>query len=999
MTEPVYWKSLDELRRDSRAQAERRREFLEPLPSALAPAQEAGAHNGRRDFLALMGFSLGAATMGACSRAPVRKALPFVNQPEETTPGLAGWYASTCGGCAASCSLLVKTRDGRPIKIEGNPDSALFGGGTCAVGQATVLSLYDDERLRGPLWRGQPTSWSEVDAEVQPRLEAAMARGHRVVLLSGPVPGPSTREVLAQWKRTYPRFEHVVYEPRSQAALRRAHLECFGRAAVPHYRFDAAALVVALEADFLGTWLSPVEFTRQYARRRVPEGEMARHVQFESGLSLTGANADERHAVAPSEMGAVALALLRRVQAAAGQPAPPSEDAVPVAAPVLDALAASLWRHRGAALVVSAAADPALQVLVAALNHALGSYGSTIDLSRPSLQAQADDTAMATLVEDMHRGEVQVLLVHGVNPAYDYEDAGRFADALERVALTVSLGERLDETAARAHAVCPDHHFLESWGDAEPVASALSLRQPAIAPLFDTRAAQDSLLKWMGQPPDFHAFLRETWRRTVFPAAPGADAAGGFEAFWDRALQRGLLDLAPAGEAAPAFRGAVDQAAAAVRAAQRASATARGADTFELHLYESVGLRDGRHANNPWLQEMPDPVTKVTWGNTACIAPAAAERLGLGDGDVVELSDGMVRVQLPVCVQPGQDDGTVSVALGYGRSQAGKVGNAVGAGAYAFARLEDGVRRHALPAVTLRATGRRRALAATQTHHSMEGRPLIREASWAAYRADAVAALGAPAAEPRSLWAPAAAKGAHTWGLAIDLSSCTGCSACVVACQAENNVPVVGAEEVRRGREMHWIRIDRYYSGPADAPATAFQPVMCQHCHDAPCETVCPVVATVHSSDGLNQQVYNRCIGTRYCENNCPYKVRRFNWFTYAQNPRFGFPMDSALGTMVLNPDVVVRSRGVMEKCSLCVQRIQAGVLEAKLASRPLADGAIQTACQQACPAEAIVFGDLDDPQSRVSRMSHGPRAYHLLEQLGTRPGVGYLARIRNGEA
>jgi MoCo/4Fe-4S cofactor protein with predicted Tat translocation signal len=997
--ERVYWKSLDELRRDSRAQAERRREFQEPLPAAGAPAQEAGAHNGRRDFLTLMGFSLGAATLGSCARAPERKALPFVSQPEETTPGVASWYASTCGGCSAACSLLVKTRDGRPIKVEGNPDSALFGGGTCAVGQATVLSLYDEERLRGPLWRGQPTSWSEVDAEVQPRLEAAMARGHRVVLLSGPLPGPSTRELLAQWKRTYPRFEHVVYEPRSQAALRRAHQECFGRAVVPHYRFEAAALVVGLEADFLGTWLSPVEFTRQYARRRAPEGEMARHVQFESGLSLTGANADRRHAVSPSQLGAVALALLRRVQAAAGHPAPPGEDSVPVAPAVLDALAADLWRHRGASLVVSAAADPALQVLVAALNHHLGNYGPTIDLARSSLQAQADDAALAALVEDMHRGEVQVLLLHGVNPAYDYEDASRFADAMERVALTVSLGERLDETAARAHAVCPDHHFLESWGDAEPVASSLSLRQPAVAPLFDTRSAQDSLLKWMGQAADYHTFLRETWRRSVHPRAVGS-AAGrpGFDLFWDQALERGLVELPAADEALPPFRGPLDDAVAEVRAAQRAAALTRGPDTFELHLYESVGLRDGRHANNPWLQELPDPITKVTWGNAACLAPAAAERLGLGDGDVVELSDGMVRVQLPVCVQPGQEAGTVSVALGYGRRQAGKVGSGVGAGAFAFARLQGGVRRHALPAVSLRATGRTRPLAATQTHHSMEGRPLVREAAWPAYRADARAALGAPAEEPRSLWAPTA-KGAHTWGLAIDLSSCTGCSACVVACQAENNVAVVGADEVRRGREMHWIRIDRYYSGEANAPDTSFQPVMCQHCHDAPCETVCPVVATVHSAEGLNQQVYNRCIGTRYCENNCPYKVRRFNWFNYTSGPRAGFPLSSALGTMVLNPDVVVRSRGVMEKCSLCVQRIQAGKLEARLAGRPLADGGVQTACQQACPAQAIVFGDLDDAGSRVAGLSRGPRAYHLLEQLGTRPGVGYLAKIRNREA
>ncbi|HEX6739707.1 MAG TPA: 4Fe-4S dicluster domain-containing protein, partial [Vicinamibacteria bacterium] len=674
----------------------------------------------------------------------------------------------------------------------------------------------------------------------------------------------------------------------------------------------------------------------------------------------------------------------------ARRPVPPAGQGLPVDAGVIAELAQELWRHAGESLVVSGAADAAVQVLVAALNHELGNVGRTLDHARPSLQAQADDREMARLVDELNDGRVQALLVHGVNPAYDYPEADRFVQGLERAALTVSFADRLDETAARMHAVCPDHHFLEAWGDAEPVAAYLGLAQPTVAPLFETRAAQESLLKWMGERPDFHAYLREHWRREVFPHQQGEVD---FERFWARALQAGFLELPAAAQPLPPFSADVERAAAQVETAQALTRAHRNAGRQELHLHQTVALRDGRHANNPWLQELPDPVTKLTWGHAAAVSPAMASRLGIEDGDVVALALGNLRLELPACVQPGQAPGTVSVALGYGRTQAGPVARDIGVNAYPWATLAFGVRRGAVSGVTVEKTGQRVALAATQTHHEMEGRDLVREATLAAFLADP-AAGNPPAPEHPSLWEEKPA-GEHSWGLAVDLSSCTGCSACVVACQAENNVPVVGRDEVRRGREMHWLRIDRYYSGPPESPQTVFQPVMCQHCAHAPCETVCPVLATVRSADGLNQQVYNRCIGTRYCENNCPYKVRRFNWFAYAHNPRFDFHLNSPLGSMVLNPDVVARSRGVMEKCSLCVQRIQDGKLTARRGGRSLADGEIRTACQQACPAEAIVFGDLADRESRVSRLARSPRHYHLLGGLGTRPGVGYLAKIR----
>jgi len=988
----VYWKGLEELRAESRGSSSRRDEFVEPLPwKSPTPSGLPADGASRRDFLALMGFSLGAA---ACSPGATQHALPFVTAPEDLTPGVPNWYATTCGGCPASCSVLVKTRDGRPIKVEGNPEAPLFGGGTCAVGHATVLSLYDGQRLPQPLWRGAPASWQEVDDKIESHLRTTSASQGRVVLLSGTITSVSTRDIIARWSKRDAGFRHVVYEPVSYAAIRRAHQACFKRAVLPHYRFDEAALIVGFDADFLGTWLSPVEFTAQYARRRRPERSMTRHVQFESTLSLTGANADVRYAVAPSETGRLALALLDRVQPA-DRDRSTEESGLPVAGAELDRLADRLREHRGESLIVCGVQDVAVQTVVARLNQVLGNIGHTLELSPCSYQKQGDDEGVATLVEEMQRGEIHALILYGVNPAYDYPNQDAFRRGLERVPLSVSFADRVDETAAHVHAVCPDHHYLEAWGDAEPVSGSFSLIQPAIAPLFETRAAQDSLLKWLGEVPDFHAYLRSYWQRNLYPRQTGTRD---FEEFWDRTLQAGFLTVTLPPEAPPAFSGDLEAAASRIRDDHRRERSVRRPDQYELHVYETVALRDGDHANNPWLQELPDPITKLTWGHGLAIAPAVADRLGVQDGDVVAVTGREVRVELPVWRQPGQSPATVSIALGYGRTHAGRVGNGVGVNASRFLRhAGDGLLGLHPTAVALEKTGQVARLATTQTHHSMEGRPLVREATLQEFLADP-AAGSEPSSPLPSLWAEHE-PGSHTWGLTIDLSSCTGCSACVIACQAENNVPVVGKDEVGRGREMHWIRIDRYYQGAEAAPDVVFQPVMCQHCANAPCETVCPVLATVHSSDGINEQVYNRCVGTRYCENNCPYKVRRFNWFRYANNPRFDFNMNSPLGTMVLNPDVVVRSRGVMEKCSMCIQRIQAGKVGAQQSGRAIADGQIQTACQQACPAKAIVFGDVQDHGSQVARLRHSPRHYHLLGELGTRPGVGYLTKIRNREA
>jgi len=590
-------------------------------------------------------------------------------------------------------------------------------------------------------------------------------------------------------------------------------------------------------------------------------------------------------------------------------------------------------------------------------------------------------------------------MLYGVNPAYDFPDAPRFVRAMESVALTISFADRLDETASRADAVCPDHHFLEAWTDAEPVAASFSLAQPTIAPLFNTRAAQDSLLKWLGERPDFYSYVREYWRRTIYPTQ---DRFPAFDDFWDHALHDGVFEARRERDMSigePAFRldarfiDVWKSAAGAIAREHQRLSGERETGRYEIHLYQTVALRDGRHANNPWLQELPDPVTKVTWGNYVVLAPSVAAQFGLTSGDVVRVDSGPAVLELPAYIQPGQSRRAVSIALGYGRERTGKVGSRVGANAFSLATIASGVRQYFRVGAALQRTGRHEPLATTQAHHSMEGRPIVKTMTLADFLHETPDGAALP--EPPSLWAEREG-GEHRWGMVIDLNACTGCSACVIACQAENNVPVVGQDEVRRGREMHWLRIDAYSDGPDDNPETVVQPMMCQHCQHAPCETVCPVLATVHSSDGLNQQIYNRCIGTRYCENNCPYKVRRFNWFQYAGNDRFDYNTNTPLGRMVLNPDVVVRSRGVMEKCSLCVQRIQAGKLLATQEGRMLGDGEIKTACQQVCPAEAIVFGDLNDPDSRAAKLKRSRRHYHALDDLGTRPSVGYLTKVRN---
>jgi molybdopterin-containing oxidoreductase family iron-sulfur binding subunit len=989
-----------------------------PARSELALVEGEGTSGfSRRDFLRAAGFAVAGATLAGCQRAPVQYAVA----PLQASPGfLAGRsydYASTCSGCSAGCGLMIKNRDGRPIKLEGNPEHPLSRGGLCAAGQAAVLGLYDQQRLQHPVQAGKPAEWSEVDQAIGRQLDAIRKQKGAVRFLTGPGLSPTSRALLSSFLAGFANARHVIHDPRSCAAILDAHERTHGVRVLPHYHLEKARVLVSFDADFLGTWISPVEFTATYHAGRRLEGDDPRlsyHVQLESRLSLTGSKADRRVSVTPGELAAAMNYLARRLAGKAKVRFPEASGEEPLgaaSASFLDHLADELWQNRQRSLILCGSQDVELQVLGNFLNQLLGNYGSTVDLAHPSGQRDGNDRALTQLLEELAAGKVAALFICQSNPVHDLPAGSQIAEDLKRVPLVVSLAPRLDETAQLAHFVCPDHHFLESWNDAEPVGGVVSLVQPAILPLGKTRGVLESLAAWTGKPATAYDLLRDHWEKEVFPRHTAAVST--FPEFWDHCLDNGFASVKPRPLKVGNFN------AVAVHPASGAGQPAEG--TFSLVLYSKVGMPDASHAYNPWLHELPDPITKVTWDNYASLSPAAAARLGVADGDVVRLEIAGQRsgtLELPAFVQPGQHDQVVAVALGYGSVLSRRFANIgpnwlqagptvgpdglVGQNAAGLLDWVDGSLRFTRDGVRLTRTDGQHPLASTQGYYQItvpphlapkgvERKPIIQETTLAAYRQEPASGKHAPVEPTEDLWPPDHSIGDPHWGMVIDLTACTGCSACVVACQAENNIPVVGKDEIKRHREMHWLRIDRYYTERDGGVDVAHQPMLCQQCGNAPCEVVCPVLATVHSAEGLNQQVYNRCVGTRYCANNCPYKVRRFNWFDYAH--------DDQLHNLVLNPDVTVRSRGVMEKCTFCVQRIEEARAEAGGHGHIPPDGRIQTACQQSCPAQAILFGNLNDLTSRVARLAASRRGYQVLAELNIKPSVSYLGIVRNRPA
>ena len=959
----------------------------EPQPERTeASAGEGGSLAGRRDFLKALGIGA-TATLAACQRLPVEKSIPYLIPPEETVPGVPVHYASTCTACPASCGILATNLAGRPVKLEGNPEHALSGGGLCALGQADLRGLYDAGRLQGPRLAGKAASWAALDAHVSQRLAAlGTAASGRVAVLSPTIVSPTARKAIGAFLTPFGgKLVEYDLEARPVSALLAAATLVSGSPRLPFLELEKTDLLVSLGADLLGTGWDPVGHTRAWASRRRDEARGAfRHVQIEGSLSLSGAAADERWILSSSERRELTLAVLGQVALASGGPSATAIGQAlgnPVAATArAAALATELLAARGRSLVVSGSDDPGEQVAVALLNRFLGNEGKTLDFDRPALVRRGLDGELTTLLQAIDDGAVDALFIVGLDPVDQLPGGEKLAAALKRLPLAVAITDRPTATAAACGVVASAHHGLETWADAEPRAGYVTLAQPAIRPLFDTRSPWENFLHWAGKgAADWRTYLVESWRERL-------GAPLDFEARWTDAVQRGMAPKAP--DAAPRLEAVAPEpdralAAEALAAlAASAAAVAEKAPEVEVELIAEAGLRDGTRSHVPWLRELPDPLTRVSWTPCVRVAPERALALGLVDGDVVRVETSGGAVVLPARIQPGQHPRVIGVPVGYGRLD-GDGGNASRNGYRAAGLTASRFKTAGLPA-RVEKTGDHVQLALMQPTGQTHGRPVVRQVA----TRDASAAAGHEEIEVKSLWPPLKPS-SPKWEMVIDLDACTGCSGCVVACQAENNLPVVGEDEIRRNRDMYWLRLDRYFVGDPASPDVLFEPMLCSQCENAPCETVCPVAATLHSEDGLNQQVYNRCVGTRYCANNCPYKVRRFNWFEH--------PVKEPLERLVLNPNVVVRSRGVMEKCTFCVQRIQ---LE-RIASRK--DGqedwrgrGVQTACQQSCPARAISFGDATDPGGEVARLKKSPRAFQVLDELGIRPAITYLARVRS---
>lgn len=993
---PRYWLSLEQYENSPASVEAAQTEFTS------SPIREGAESEGieRRDFLKLMGAGAAMASFAGCTRRPVQKIVPYVTNPEEIVPGVPNFYASACP--ETGYGLLVKTREGRPIKVDGNSDHPMNGNGLHARGQAMILDLYDPDRLRAPRIQGKEVSWQEFNIAVGRGLAATRGQVH---LLTGTVMSPSLLALIDKLN-----LKHTMVDALPMDDVLEGQEKSYGTRVLPRYRFDKADYIVSVDADFLDTWISPAEFQSQFASRRKLDNSrstMSKFVAFESAMRLTGQNADERIAISPSYSFHVAAALAHEVSRLLGRSAAELAAYSPAAvakkagikAEAITEAARGLANFRGRSLVVAGSVGGkganavATQIVVNYLNSLLGNEGVTVDGTlSPSNQFKGSCDQLARLINAMNAGEVKVLIIQGVNPIYAFADKLGFAEALKKVTTVVYVGRYEDETARASAYVAAESHPFEAWGDVNPQRDLYSICQPTIQPLWQTKSLLSLLIDWSGALGNTvggtdHDFVKSQWQ-ALHKRAGGGD----FTSFWEDTLQSGVLDFK---------KGSRDQNASARNFRAPAlrelnvSEPNSGDGVFELVLLPTVAMADGSQSNSSLLQELPDPVTKITWGNYVSLAPETAQKMGIEDGDVLAVELNGEKVELPAHRQPGLFPGVLVSQLGYGRKFLGRVGDGVGQRWLHAVSVKGGHPLFAQAGVKVSKTGRKEPLACTQGHHSMEGRDIAFETTLEEFRKDPASGIVHHMEKLDSLWSGHEYKG-YKWGMAIDMSSCTGCSACVVACSVENNVPNVGKEQVLKGRVMHWIRIDRYYSGDAKDPEVIYQPMLCQHCDNAPCETVCPVIATVHSDDGLNQMIYNRCVGTKYCSNNCPYKVRRFNWFNNNGDMNAGGEHPIPLAK---NPEVTLRSRGVMEKCTFCVQRIEAAKHTTRLEGRRIADKDLRTACQDACPSDAIVFGDLNNPESRVAKLHKHPRGFQTLEELNTKPAVTYLTKVRNRPA
>jgi len=1011
-----YWKSVEELENSSIVEALRNNEFVEEIPTDefLGNAGAlASSGTSRRDFLKYVGFSTAAVTLAACE-GPVHKSIPYVLQPEQIIPGVADYYATTVFDGFDFANLLVKTREGRPIKIENNTISGAKFSANARI-HASILSLYDSMRLKEPKLEGKNSSWSAVDLKIKSSIAEAKAKGGQVVLLTNTLASPSTEKLIGEFIAKNPNAKHIAYDAVSSSEALDAFETVYGERALVDYDFSKASLIVSVGADFLGDWQGG-GYDAGYAKGRIPQnGKMSRHFQFESNMTLSGASADKRVPMTTADQ---KQALVQIYNIIVGASVPVSLEGAYKAEVVKAAQQLKAAGSKG--VLVSGIEDKNAQLLVLAINQRLASEAFNTAGTRQI--RKGSNAVVSQLIKDMNAGSVHTLIMSGINPVYTLADSASFVSGLKKVKTSVAFSLKEDETASITTIAAPAPHYLESWGDVEITKGTYSLTQPTIRPIFNTKQFQDVLLSLNGVSGNFYDYLKVNSAGVIAGAS------------WNKVLHDGVFVIGSTSLSAGSF----DYATAA-----NAVSKSKSAGDFELVLYTKTGMGDGQQANNPWLQEFPDPITRVSWDNYLTVSNSDAKRLGFSNpivangglnGNYATITvDGVKLEKVPVIVQPGQAVGTVGLAVGYGRKAALKEEMQVGLNAYALYKNFNSVQ-----SVSVAKDSGEHEFACVQGQKTLMGRgDIIKETTLEVFNTEdakhwneqPMVSLDHQEVEATTvdLWESFDRSTGHHFNLSIDLNACTGCGACVIACHAENNVPVVGKAEVRRSRDMHWLRIDRYYSSestfagdnerkeniaglssslstfnemenPGENPQVAFQPVMCQHCNHAPCETVCPVAATSHGRQGQNHMAYNRCVGTRYCANNCPYKVRRFNWFLYNKNSEFDYHMNDDLGRMVLNPDVNVRSRGVMEKCSFCIQSTQAVILEAKRQGREVAKDEFNNAvaCSAACSSGAMIFGDVNDKESEVAKLAESERMYHLLEHVGTKPNVFYHVKVRN---
>jgi molybdopterin-containing oxidoreductase family iron-sulfur binding subunit len=1003
-----YWKSLKELGNHPESFEAKANEFMKGVTDDFDVKKLSGLS--RRKFLALLGASTAFAAASCSNYNDKGDVIPYNKKPEEVTPGVSNFYASTCNGCSQSCGILIKTREGRPIKVDGNPDHPVNKGKICSIGQANILDLYDPNRLSKPIMMsdgfGFETSYGKIDDEVLVALNKAVKNEKEIAVISHTITSPTQKKLLDDFIAKYPTTKIYSYELFDDKNRNSAWMKSFGSGQFPVIKWSEAKIIVALESDFLGNEGNTVENIRQFSEKRdiMKSKNFVRLYSAEGDLSLTGMTSDYRIKIKPESQLEFVLSLLNEVGKKIGQSIPVAEkyslnDFVKrnkLSSEALTYLVNDLIKNKGEAIVYAGDRLPEdVHLVVNYLNEILGNSKLYDTNSSPiSYLSPSGSDEIQNLVNNLDAGKVGVVIHFDSNPVYHFAKGFNYEKALTKAELVVSLTISENETSVKSKYVIPVNHDYESWNDFNVRSGVFSFQQPVISPLYGTRQKEAVLLTWISGSKNnykedlYHKYLMDNWEKNLFPAL---DLPMDFKTFWYASLEAGVITSNSSAKTYTFNKQSID--------------SIKLPDTknsLSLILKPAHSIYDGRYANNGWLQELPHPVTKIVWDNYASVSPSTAKKYDLADNDVVEVSVENRKIKIPVSIQVGMADDLLSIELGYGRTKAGEVGEGVGVNANVLIAKQPSISKWIYTDVRITKISESYKLVSTQEKHALDDtflkdlhlkREIIKEGTLAEYRKNP-SFLFEEKENPLNIYKDIDYKGVK-WGMAIDLNKCLGCNQCTVACNVENNIPVVGKDQVDAGRDMHWLRIDRYYSGTPDDPKVSMQPMLCQHCDNAPCENVCPVAATNHSPDGLNQMVYNRCVGTRYCSNNCPYKVRRYNFFNFRDRFADGYYEQEPFN-LVNNPEVTVRSRGVMEKCTFCIQRIMEARQHAIEEGRPLNGNDVKTACQVACPAEAIVFGDVNDPHSEISKYREHELGYHVLREINTRPNVTYIAKLRN---